>query len=80
MLSVELQLNGRPVAPGDLARRLNASITETAQRAIERQLTAIRCPEHHQIPRLVGTGQAGQLHVEGCCGQALERVKKQLKR
>ena len=82
MLDITFSINGRTVSPGELADTLEgmlqvATMEGVAEYARER-LGELRCPEHHEAPRVIAAGPSLDelmLSVQGCC-QALGRVCK----
>jgi hypothetical protein len=87
-INVKFQMDGQDIAPHDLsddqyelAEMLEHTSAQIRQH-VERQLEAVRCPQHGSAPRVIVTGVYSgdteqmelSYHVDSCCPQLLVRA------
>ncbi|MCX0424824.1 hypothetical protein RDV79_23225 (plasmid) [Aeromonas dhakensis] len=81
MLKITYEVNGRKITPGGLKNAIEAAVLSGIEQNIKKSIGSIRCREHGQHPTILVKGRSLDnlsIHVNGCCDELIEEVKKKL--
>ena len=70
MIDVKITVNGREVSPDRLGNVLEKAVVEGVIKHVQERLGQVRCPQHHQQPRVRASGSSLdqlKLTIAGCC-------------
>jgi hypothetical protein len=82
MTEIKFELNGKRVELRNLGSALRAEMQKSVERQVQEAARSCRCPVHGQVAKVKPKGGlAGSMsfEVEGCCDEAIERVKRRLR-
>ena len=78
MFNVSFKINGRSVPLDRIGDELAKEMKKEASAEISRHVESIRCPVHGQSARVSVIGRDGPFQVQGCCGELVAEVQRQL--
>lgn len=84
-MSMKFKVNGRTVPAGQVGKAMGDALEKSAfeqvKKNVQERLRRVRCPEHHQSPRVTSSGSSLSnlsWSIEGCCDQVVSEAKKAL--
>ena len=79
-MSLEFRVGGRKVSQQEFERSLKETALKQVDGAVQRSLSTIRCPKHHQRPRVRSARSSRDVKwkIEGCCQELVEAARKAL--
>ena len=81
MLNIEIEIDGKKVAPNKAGHALEEAFVSTAIGRIKEIVEPIQCTAHKQRPKIKVVGSSlgsMEIEVEGCCSELIELVKSKL--
>ena len=81
MIDIKITVNGREVSPDRLANVLEKAVAEKVVEHVQQRLGQIRCPQHHQQPRVMASGSSLDrltFTIKGCCQELKDAATKAL--
>ena len=82
MFSLEVELNGKRVAPGQLSNMIEDMLLTHISEEITNKIGRVRCPEHNQYAKVKAKGRSIDklsFEISGCCQQLVDQCNKALK-
>ena len=84
---VKFTVNGRPVPTGQAGRAMGDALEKAAfqqvKTNVQERLRRVRCPQHHQSPRVTSSGTSLatlRWSITGCCDRLVEEARRELNR
>jgi hypothetical protein len=83
--SLKFSVNGRRVPAGRMGQAMGDALQEAAfqqvKTNVQERLRRVRCPQHHQAPRVAGSGTSLatlRWSIAGCCDRLVEEARHEL--
>ncbi len=85
MANVKFTVNGRDVPAGQVGRAMSDALEQAAfeqvRKNVQERLRRLRCPEHHQAPRVTSSGSSLatlEWSISGCCDRVVDAARRAL--
>ncbi len=82
MIDITYEINGRKVNPNSFGNAIEQAVLGQIADHIKKAVGSVRCPEHHQAPKIKVKGRNLDnlsFEVSGCCEKLIEKVTQKLK-
>ena len=83
MIEITHEVNGKRMAPHNMADALTKAMVESAAKQIRQRLSHLACPEHHRRARVTLSSRSAkglEFSVKGCCEKLIEAATRCLQR
>lgn len=82
MIDITYEINGKKINTTSFGSAIEQATLNQLSEHIKKAVGSVRCPEHHQTPKIKVKGRNLEnlsFEVSGCCKQIIEKVTQELK-